>query len=276
MFSPDRRDPTRKGANHMATAYQRFVRFLFRKSLAENLADACATVSGVLKKGNNGTFTYLRILDVANALRDELFSRGIVIIPNDVECNTEIFISDAGDRPMTEIRVKTEFTVTDGHSEKVFSAYGVGRDQDGKALFAAQTGALKSWLKRLGLIFGDRDDPEVEQKAAPEPLDEELPRQKLAQARYQARAWSAALATSGRTEPEIEAILGEGIDREVTSGLIIALPREGFDVAMKILTQHSDLTQVLEDSKRATKRKKARGPQPIVEALDQPTELTGD
>ena len=260
----------------MATAYQRLVRRFFPKSLAENLADACATVSGVLKKGNNGAFTYLRIIDVANALRDELFSRGIVIIPSDVECNTEIFVSDAGDRPMTEIRVKTAFTISDGRNEKVFSSYGVGRDQDGKALFHAQTGALKSFLKRLGLIFGDRDDPEVEQKAAPEPLEEELPRQKLAQARYQARAWSAALATCGRTEPEIEAILSEAMGKQVTSGLIVALPREGFDVAMKILTQHSDLTQVLEDSKRAAKRKRARGPQPIVEVLDQPTELTGD
>jgi hypothetical protein len=260
----------------MATAYQRLVRRFFPKSLAENLADACSKVSHLTKQGSNGAYTYLRILDVANALRDELFSRGIVIIPSDVECNLEMFESDVAGRRITEVRVKTEFTVTDGHSEKVFFAYGVGRDQDGKALFAAQTGALKSWLKRLGLIFGDRDDPEVEQKAAPAPLDEELPRQKLAQARYQARAWSAALATSGRTEPEIEAILGEAMGREVTSGLIIALPREGFDVAMKILTQHSDLTQVLEDSKRATKRKKARGPQPIVEALDQPTELTGD
>ena len=261
----------------MATAYQRLVRRFFPKSLAANLADACATVSGVLKKGNNGAYTYLRILDVANALRDELFSRGIVIIPSDVECNLEMFESDVAGRRITEIRVKTEFTVTDGRTEKVYAAYGVGRDMDGKALFAAQTGALKSWLKRLGLIFGDRDDPEVEQKAAPEPLDEELPRQKLAQARYQARAWSAALATCGRTEPEIEAILSEAMGREVTSGLIIALPREGFDVAMKILTQHSDLTKVLEDSKRAAKRKKTRGPQPIVATLDnQPDELTGD
>jgi hypothetical protein len=274
----------------MATAYQRLVRRFFPKSLAANLADACASVSGVLKKGDNGTFTYLRILDVANALRDELFSRGIVIIPSDVECNLEMFESDVAGRRITEVRVKTEFTLTDGRSEKVYAAYGVGRDMDGKALFAAQTGALKSWLKRLGLIFGDRDDPEIEQRATPE-LQDELPRQKLAQARYQARAWSAALATCGRTEPEIEAILSEAMGREVTSGLIIALPREGFDVAMKILTQHSDLTKVLEDSKRAAKRrktaervadtdamgrKKARGPQPIVEALDQPSELTGD
>jgi hypothetical protein len=156
---------------------------------------------------------------------------------------------------------------------------------DGKALFAAQTGALKSWLKRLGLIFGDRDDPEMEARSEARPqqeVDDELPRQKLAQARYQARAWAAALATCGRTGPEIEAILSEAMGQPLTSDSIIALPREGFDVAMKLLVQHSDLTEVLHQSKRAAaaaKRKRANGsPQPIVEAFEhQPVdEMTGE
>jgi hypothetical protein len=270
------------------SAYQRLLAFLFPKSIATNLVEACAAVSKVKKLGNNGEYSYLRIVDIADALREEIFSRGILIIPNDIECNVAKFkVPDSDNaalsgRVITEVRIKTQFTITDGKQSLVFIGYGVGRDMDGKALFAAQTGALKSWLKRLALIFGDRDDPEVEARTAPQTQqeqDDELPRQKLAQARYQSRAWSAALATCGRTQTEIETLLSEAMGRPVTSDSIIALPREGFDVAMKLLTQHSDMTQVLEQSKRIVKRKRANGsPQPIVDALDhQPVdEMTGD
>lgn len=264
------------------TAYQRICAFLFPKSIASRLAEACAAVSKIKKLGNNGEYSYLRIADIADALRDEVFSRGILVIPNDLECTVAKFKApDPAGRVITEVRIKTEFTVTDGKQSLLFAAYGVGRDMDGKALFAAQTGALKSWLKRLGLIFGEKDDPEVEARTAPQAQqaqDDELPRQKLAQARYQARAWAAALATCGRSESEIEMLLSEGMGQPVTSESIIALPREAFDVAMKLLVQHSDMTQVLEQSKRAVRRKKANGaPQPVVDALDHsdPQEVVG-
>ena len=260
------------------TIYQRICAFLFPQSIAARLAEACAAVSNLKKLGNNGEYSYLRIVDIADAMRDELFSRGILVIPNDLECNVAQFAApDPVGRVITEVRVKTEFTVTDGKQSLVFAAYGTGRDMDAKALFAAQTGALKSWLKRLGLIFGERDDPEVEARA-PEP--DELPRQKAAQSRYQERAWSAVLATCGRTESEIEALLSEAMGYPVASADIVALDRAGFDVAMKLVTQHSDMTQVLEQSKRAvSKRKKSNGsPQPILDSLDHsdPQEMGGD
>ena len=71
-----------------------------------------------------------------------------------------------------------------------------------------------------------------------------------------AQAEAELLAAQLRSEQEIEGILSEAMNKPVTSELIIALPREGFDVAMKLLVQHSDMTQVLEQSKRAAKRKK--------------------
>jgi hypothetical protein len=258
------------------SAYQRLRASLFPKPITVRLAEACAAVSKVKKLGNNGDYSYLRIVDIADALRDEIFSRGILVIPNDLECNVNTFNApDPAGRVITEVRIKTEFTVTDGKRSQVYAAYGVGRDMDGKALFAAQTGALKSWLKRLGLIFGERDDPEIEARTQ-EP--DELPRQKAAQLRYQERAWAAALATCGRTVQEIETILTEAMGSPVSSADIIALDRAGFDVAMKLVTQHSDMTQVLEQSKRVARRKKANGsPQPIVEALDHtdPQEVAG-
>lgn len=260
---------------------KRILEFLgFRKSIATRLAEACAATKELAKRGDNGEYKYLRIVDVADALRMELFSRGIVVIPNDVECKAAKWKSaDFEGRVITEVCVKTEFTVTDGQQSLVFAAYGVGRDMDGKALFQAQTGALKSWLKRLGLIFGEREDPEVEQ-SKPAPAEVELPRQKVAQARYQARAWAAGIATSGKTEAEIEEILSRELGRPVTSATIIALPSEGFDIAMQILTKHSDLTGTLAESTRqARSRRKSAGPQPVVAAMDRAAAdevMTGD
>jgi hypothetical protein len=261
------------------SAYQRIKAFLFPKTISEKLAEACAKVSGLAKRGSNGEYSYLRIVDIADALRDELFSRGITIIPNDVECVVSKFKSpDPGVRVITEVRVKTEFTVTYGKSSQVYSAYGVGRDMDGKALFAAQTGALKSWLKRLGLIFGERDDPEVEASPKRTPEAEELPKQKAAQLRYQERAWTAALATCGIPEKRVEEILSQALNAVVTSDVIVNLPRADFDVAMQILTRNSDLSEVLEESKKAAAKKRGKAPQPIVAALDHsdPAELAGD
>jgi hypothetical protein len=261
----------------------------FRKSLTARLTDACWAVSGLTKKGEAGAFTYLRILDVANALRDELFSRGILIIPNDVECEVSSFQSpDFAGRIVTEVRVKTQFTVTDGGQAIRFSAYGIGRDMDGHALAMAQTAALKSWLKRLGMIFGERDDPEkfsaedcVAKPAAEPKQSEPTTRAQMAEIRYQARAWEAALATCGRTREQVEEILSRDMGMKVNSATIVSLPSDEFEIAMQILMRHSDLTEVLEESTQAARkhrRVKAGGPQPIVQAMDaQPLdEMTGD
>jgi hypothetical protein len=255
----------------MATVYQTVLQFLgFRKSIGARLVEACEAAASVSKKGNNGQYSYLRILDIADTLRDEFFSRGLVLIPNDVECNERMFASDVAGRHATEVRVKTEFTVTDGRKSLVFAAYGTGRDLDGKALFIAQTGALKSWLKRLGLIFGDRDDPEV----AVMPVPEESPRAILAQANYQERAWAAALRTSGKTSEQVESYLSAAFGFEVTSEKITALSREQFDIALQWLMRNGDLAETLELSKKAVAKKKA---QPIVAVMDaDPEELTGD
>lgn len=131
------------------------------KSLVEKIAECCKGVE-VAKLGDNGEYAYLRILDIANALREKLFAAGVLIIPSDVECE----LTDGEQLPETSRRytcakVKTDFSLTDGNEEIHFSAYGYARDMDAKCVAIAQTAALKSFLKRLALIFGDYDDPEV-------------------------------------------------------------------------------------------------------------------
>jgi ABC-type Fe2+-enterobactin transport system substrate-binding protein len=134
---------------------------------------------------------------------------------------------------------------------------------DGKALFAAQTGAMKSWLKRLGLIFGERDDPEVEARREPE----ELPKQKAAQLRYQKSAWKAAIANSGKTETELLQLVGEAMG-EMTTEELMSLSRADFDRAMKAALQDDgNLTEILTQSVKNAKARKAKA-QPIVEAID--------
>jgi|SRR5580704_803396 hypothetical protein len=130
------------------------------QSLVEKLAEVVRGMDGVAKEGRaDQGFTYLRILDLADALRERLFAAGILIIPSDVECVVERSASTITDREWTQATVKTRFEITDGVEEWFFDSYGFARDLDGYAVATAQTMALKSLLKRLALVFGERDDP---------------------------------------------------------------------------------------------------------------------
>ena len=131
------------------------------KSLVEKLAEVVRSVDGLKKLGDNGEYAYLRILDIADALRDRLFAAGILIIPSDVECELNSFESEIPGRRWTEAKVKTEFTITDGTDVLDYRAFGFARDMDAKCVSIAQTAALKAFLKRLSLIFGEYDDPEI-------------------------------------------------------------------------------------------------------------------
>jgi ERF superfamily len=238
------------------------------QSLVAKLAEACKAVSALTKQGKNAEFDYLRIADIADALRQELFSRGIVILPNDVECEQKKFATETTGRYLTVVRVKTEFTVTDGRTSRVFSAYGIDSDrEDGwKALATAQTLALKSFLKRLGLIFGEQDDPDIRDTSSPR-AQAKFPREKERVAEYQRRAWDAHVAGSGKTKKQIEAYLSTKYGFPVESQDITALSPEQFDVAMKWLSQNGDLIDTLEVSKSHAKNGKGKA-QPVVALID--------
>ena len=224
--------------------------FSRRKTITERLIEACAALTGMRKLGDyNSEYKYLRMLDIANALRMELFQRGLILISSDIECERDSWKSpEFEDRHYTEYRVRTQFTVTDGHHKISYFSYGVGRDMDGKALFIAQTGALKAWLKRLGLIFGEWDDPEVES-------GEDRPRRETtALASYQERAWSSALKSCGKTADQIDAYLSTEFGFDVSTQSIAALPRKKFYLAMKWLCQNGNLLDTLTTSVKAVKR----------------------
>lgn len=264
----------------MQTLPQKFLGLLgFRPSIAQRLLEACAAVPPIVKKGEADQFNYLRILDLANALRGELSSRGLILIPNDLECEEKRFKSDIPGRYYTEARVKTEFTVTDGRSRESFSSYGSGRDMDGFALSIAQTMAIKSWLKRLGLIFGEKDDAEIEQSAAPlaRVAKANTPREAERLDQYKERAWAEAIVKCGMTREQIEKHLSKNFGFPVKSADIIALPPEQFDLAIRLLNTSEDLREALELSTFLEEKKKT-GPQAVTKVLDRRAkdEVAGD
>lgn len=133
-------------------------------TLVEKIAAICKSIDPVLKEGTaDAGFAYLRILDLANALREKLFDAGILIVPNDVECVVERWESEVTDRHWSSAQITTGFLITDGSQEIKTIGHGYARDLDGHCVSIAQTMALKSLLKRLGLIFGEYDDPEKQQ-----------------------------------------------------------------------------------------------------------------
>ena len=134
-------------------------------TLVEKIAAICKSIDPVMREGTaDAGFAYLRVLDIANALREKLFDAGILIVPNDVQCFVERWESEVTDRHWSSAHVKTEFAIGDGSSRELrLTCYGYARDLDGHAVSIAQTMALKSLLKRLGLIFGEYDDPEKQQ-----------------------------------------------------------------------------------------------------------------
>jgi hypothetical protein len=193
-------------------------------TLVEKLATAITRMDTVLKvKGDE--YAYLRILDLANALRDDLLKAGILVIPRDDWSRVTAVESPITDRPWTSAEVRTTFTITDGIQELKSVGHGFARDLDGKAVAIAQTAALKSFLKRLTLTFGDLDDPE---KAVDEGYNlrvDEAEKQwgpdvrEWPITRTEVIAFNSACAASGHTKKGIAVYLAANFDIDKPSDL---------------------------------------------------------
>src|SRR5208283_2485135 len=116
-------------------------------NLIAKIAAACDAVGGVEKKGQNVQqgYKYVKAADVAKAIRHELFSRGVIVLQDEME-PTFIEIATKSGGTSLECRMEIEFTLTDGVSEKNVSAWGIARDSGDKSIYKAKTGALKYFL----------------------------------------------------------------------------------------------------------------------------------
>jgi hypothetical protein len=181
--------------------------------LVDKIASCCKAVNGLKKLGDNGEYAYLRIVDIADALREKLFEAGVLILPHDLDCELRyIDVPQEPGRWWIEAKVKTQFTLTDGNRDGeviCFDAYGFARDLDAKCVAIAQTAALKSFLKRLALIFGDYDDPEVRDESIAD-IRPDLQRkidEQTCITRTEVRALYSAIKKGGRTFEDLQAVL---------------------------------------------------------------------
>lgn len=211
-----------------------------KKSLVAKLAEACDEVGGIEKKGTNTQqkYAYVKAADVAKAIRHELFSRGIIIVASESEFAHERIETNSGGF-MTEVRLKATYTITDGTESLKFDAWGVARDSGDKAVYKAKTGALKYFLRGLGLIPDEKDDPEADEtvddpKNAPRstPVERKAPASQSADtaliADFQKNAFLSAAKKSGKTNQEVNNFLGSlGVEE------LSELPKKNFPEALK-------------------------------------------
>jgi hypothetical protein len=244
-------------------------------TLVAKLAEACNAVGGVEKRGRNDfhKYSYVKAADVAKAIRHELFQRGVIIVPNETEFIETGKIKTNSGGEMREFRLTVEFTIYDGTSEDKITvkAFGVAADTGDKTLYKCKTGATKYFLRALGLIPDEKDDPEfdeaVDEKTDPRathatPGESKSARKKRERIKeYQARGWDSAVRESGKTAQQVATFL----QTRYSATSITELSPDEFNDAIKWAVGTESLEKTLEASVKAAK---AGRKQPIVDVLD--------
>ena len=151
--------------------------------LVRKIAQAFKAVGKLPRAGVNKKrhYNWTRATDVFEAVRSELFSRDVLILPNEGKPEYVPIGATNGGEQMTECRLPVTYIFKDCKEElSAITINGIGRDVEDKALYKAQTGAQKALLKRFGLMAEETDDPEYDgnhDDAQPgETLDDVAPR----------------------------------------------------------------------------------------------------
>lgn len=246
------------------------------KNLIRKLTEACNAVGGVEKKGRNEfqRYNYVKAADVAKAIRHELFERRILLTCDEKEI-TEKDVPTNNGGTIRVLTLKVEYTLRDGDSAETLTmtAFGVAMDSGDKAIYKAKTGALKYFLRTLGIIPDERDDPEFDE-SVDEFTDERVTAppsfkgkaKKVAE--FQMRAFHSACDKSGKTESQKASYLKE----KFNVGGVADLTKEQFTDAIKWALGTEDLAETVKLSTDAAARKKANGavegkPEPVYEAI---------
>lgn len=132
------------------------------KNLLKSIAEVIKEVKNIPKKGHNETMKYNYVMekDVVEKLREQLTSKGIVIIPNIIE-TSEREICLRNSQPSYVSKVVMSFTFFDVNTGGSITIYGVGEGQDSldKGIYKAITGCQKYVLLKTFMI-PTGDDPE--------------------------------------------------------------------------------------------------------------------
>lgn len=208
--------------------------WVFPKSLTQDVIEVFRQFDQLAKLGLNDEdpddpYHYLRIVDLCQAFRGELFRRGIIFTATDRDCVFEKVLED-GDY-FERCTVTTDFAVIRGRRERLElgSAKGSARDHSDKSLAIAQTAAFKAFMKRSSMIYGKEDDPETGQR------ETFTPKESVRVASYQRRALDAALNQSGIRGEDLSDELSKRLGFQITVDQIADLPRAEFDEAIKLI-----------------------------------------
>lgn len=135
------------------------------KTFPLRLLEAVHAVPAIEKLGSNEQYNYVRACDVFQAFRGELKKQRILLFSDEKEI-TQRDVTVSGEVILHEVTVKTVFILRDCESDEEISltGFGLAMDEADKALYKAKTGALKYFLRSIGVIpWLDVDDPEASQ-----------------------------------------------------------------------------------------------------------------
>jgi len=201
---------------------------------------------------------------VLSAFRQELWKRGILLLPDEKEL-VEKDVASMGGPVLRQVTIKTEYEFRDCRGSEpsiVKSAYGVGMDHGDKAAYKAKTGSVKYLFKILGMIpWIESDDPEadasLDDKTDPRVFDASDNAKTKKQKRIsdrQVRAFDSACHQSGKTADQVAVYLRT----KFSTATVADLPKEEFNDAIKWACQSSDLKQQIQESVVAANAKEER------------------
>lgn len=229
------------------------------KTFPLRLLEAVHAVPAIEKLGQNEQYNYVRACDVFQAFRGELKKQRILLFSDEKEL-TRRDVKAAGDIILSEVTIRTEFILRDCESEDEIKTQGFGQamDEADKALYKAKTGALKYFLRSIGVIpWLDVDDPEASQLV--NDLTAPVQRKKRGSTSAQqlsdrnVRAFSSACLRGGKTivqQADYLSKLGKSTVEEMTP--------EEWNMAIKWAYGNGDLAKTLTMSLP----KKANGAEP--------------
>ena len=118
--------------------------------LVQELAKIQKELDKIEKDGKNNRqgFDYVSESQVKSKLQNKLADHGIMIIPHYEILNSWTNQTNNG-KTMNYVSVMGSFKLTNGSDEFVGSMPGIGMDSGDKAIYKAETGAQKNFLKRF-------------------------------------------------------------------------------------------------------------------------------
>lgn len=192
-------------------------------TLASRVAKVMRQVEKLQRKGRNqeADYPYPTASEVFEEVRGRLFDAGILLLPD--ENRPEYLDRETnGGSLMQECRLSVTYTFMDGETSlPPLKGNGNARDLKDKALYKAQTGAQKAFLKHFGLMAEEADDPEFDGDAEQpaESLEDvaprRIPRKEKPLTEYQMDAIREGMQVTGKTEEQLSqsvASIGHGAE----------------------------------------------------------------